>query len=108
LITRHKNRYILVESSDILNTRQYDTASSLMSAFHSQVGNVGFSEMSPKLMHQVNDRVFIMRINRDHERKAVLALAFIKSVGNRKIGLYTIRISGTIRALKTFCSAQYK
>ncbi len=107
MITRYKNRYILVESSAPINTQDKQTSSSFLSAMHKQVGEMGHAEMNPKPAYQYNPNVFIIRVNRGSERKAILALSFVKDVNGSKIGFYTIKMSGTIRTLIEYCKNTY-
>ncbi len=107
MIQRYKNRYVLVESSMPINTADRAAESEIMRSIESEMGRIGHLQANPRIVHQVNDSVFIVRTNRGYERHAVLALAFIKSFGGRGAGFYTIRISGTIRSLMDFCRKTY-
>lgn len=106
-ITKHKSRYVLVESSEPINTMDAEISRALLNSTDRLIGEVGHAELNPKLVFQYNDRVFIMRVNRGAERKAILALAFIKEVAGKKLGLYTIKTSGTIRSLVGYCERTY-
>lgn len=107
MITKYKNRYVLIESSEPINTMDRAVSYALLNSTDKLVGEVGHAELNPKLVFQYNDNVFIMRVNRGYERKAILALSFIKDVGGKKLGLYTIKTSGTIRSLIGYCKRTY-
>lgn len=99
MITKHKNRYVLVESSAPVDTREAATASYLNDAIAAEMGHVRYLEANPKLVYQVNPSSFIVRVNRGYEKELILSLAFIKEVGGSKVGFYTLNTSGTVRAL---------
>jgi RNase P/RNase MRP subunit POP5 len=107
-ITKHKNRYILIESSEPIDTRDRSTSADVIKAMDRQLGEVGRYELNPKAVFQYNTNVFILRVNRGHERKAILALSFIKELSGKKLGLYTIKISGTRRTLVEYCKTTYR
>lgn len=107
MITRPKNRYLLVESSALLDTRDHVLAKRILDALVFEIGAVGFVKANPKIVHQVGDTAFILRVNRGYEDGVVLALSFIKEVGNVKVGFYTIKTSGTIRALISYFRRHY-
>ncbi len=97
MIFRAKRRYILVRSSAPINaiTIQYRLGDSLLSF----MGAEEYANAMPKVVKQMDDNTFIMRVNRGSERKLVLALSFIKNLGSGPLGFYTLRTSGSIAAL---------
>ncbi|MDE1768465.1 MAG: Rpp14/Pop5 family protein [Candidatus Micrarchaeota archaeon] len=108
MITRPRSRYILVESSEPMDSKDVSTAHSLLSAVAKQVGESGYIELNPRLPFQYHSSTFIMKVNRGSERRAILALSFIKEVNGKRLGLYTIKTSGTIRTLIEYCKRTYK
>ena len=102
MITRPKNRYLLVESSAPLNTADRILADQVLAAVAFELGAIGYVKANPKIVHQAGDRSFIIRVNRGHEDALVLALSFVKKIGDARVGLYTIRTSGTIRAMISY------
>jgi RNase P/RNase MRP subunit POP5 len=106
MITKYKNRYLLIESSEA--TSPMKNALQISNAIKKEIGEIGYSIASPKIMLQFNESVFIMRVNRGHEGDIILALSFIKKLDGKSIGLYSIKVSGTIRKLLDFCSNAYK
>lgn len=107
MITKHKNRYILVEASEPIMTRSKQIDDEIISSVSKELGQIGHVEANPKIVYQFNDSVFIIRANRNYERRVLLALAFIKKLNERNIGFYTIKISGTIRSLINLCKKLY-
>lgn len=107
MIARPKNRYLLVESPMPLDTRDHVLAKRILDAITFEIGAIGFVKANPKIVYQAGDRAFILRINRGCEDGVVLALSFIKEIGDVKIGFYTIRTSGTIRALISYFKSHY-
>ena len=101
MIFRKKLRYVLVESSGELNVEDPHLADGLKSGLLSFLGQLSYFKTNPQVAAQLNDRMFVLSVNRGYERNAILALSFIKNLGGRRIGLYTIRTSGTIRSLKS-------
>ncbi len=96
-----------MEASIPFDTREASLSSGLISSMHKQIGEMGHAELNPKIVYQYNDCVFVMRINRGFERKAILALSFLKEINGRRLGLYTIKTSGTIRSLLSYCKKFY-
>ena len=107
MITRPKNRYLLVESSVPLDTRDSVLAKRILDALAFEIGAIGYVKANPKMVYQAGDRAFILRMNRGYEDDVVLALSFVKEIGNATVGLYTIRTSGTIRALISYFKSHY-
>lgn len=101
MIFRKKLRYILVEASGALRMDDAHAADSLREQFASFLGQLHYFKANPQVAAQLNDRVFVLSVNRGYERNAILALSFIKKVGGNEVGLYTIRTSGTMRSLKS-------
>ncbi len=99
MIMRRKRRYVLVESSsslDVSDRRNYDALRDGLCAF---LGEPAFASLNLQFMRQVAQNAFILRVSRGTEQDLALALAFVKQVGERQIGMYTISTSGAIRAL---------
>ncbi len=99
MITRPKNRYLLVEASTPLDTSDHGIANAILDSLAVELGAVGYVRANPKIVHSVGGGVFVLRVNRGYEGDLVLALSFVKRVGAQRLGFYTIKTSGTIRAL---------
>ena len=107
MIMRPKNRYLLVESSAPLDTRDRILAKQILDAVAFEIGAIGYVKSNPKIVYQAGDRAFILRINRGYEDGVVLALSFVKEIGNVGVGFYTIKTSGTILALTSYFKRHY-
>ena len=99
MITKPKNRYVLVESSAPLDTADRTVAERILDALAFEIGALGYVKANPKIVHRASDRLFVLRVNRGHEDNLVLALSFVKRIGDVRVGFYTIKTSGTIRKL---------
>ena len=97
MIFRAKRRYVLVRSSVPVDAvvSQYKLGESLLGL----MGAEEYANAMPKVVKQIDDSTFILRVSRGSERKLVLALSFIKSLGSARLGFYTLRTSGSIAAL---------
>jgi len=96
MILKRKNRYILVESTRRVDAHLY--GGDIRSRMLEFMGVPSYVDASPRII-PVSDNVFIVRVSRNTERQAIAALSFIKSIGNTKLGLCTIKTSGTIKSL---------
>ena len=99
MIERHKNRYVLVEASDLLESGDKSVAQEITNSLAVEMGAVGYARANPKIVCQAGDRFFVVRINRGYEGDLILAFAFIKNLGGKKVGFFTIKTSGTIRKI---------
>ncbi|MDE1761652.1 MAG: Rpp14/Pop5 family protein [Candidatus Micrarchaeota archaeon] len=101
MILKRKSRYLLVEASRDVDMQDKQAWGSLRSEMLAFLGESRYVSANPFLMSQLDPRRFIIRVGRGSEREMVLALAFIKSMGGKETGFYTLKISGTIKSLKT-------
>lgn len=97
MIMRAKRRYVLVRASVPLNAHasQYALSDILLRV----MGTETYADAMPKVVRQLDETTFILRVNRGSERRLVLALSFIKEVSGTRLGFYTLRTSGSIAAL---------
>jgi RNase P/RNase MRP subunit POP5 len=102
MIFRRKLRYVLVEASDAINVSNPASAEELKRGILSFLGQLPFFKANPQVAAQLDDKRFVVSVNRGHEKSIVLALSFVKSLGGRRLGFYTLRTSGTIVTLKEF------
>ena len=100
MIFRKKLRYILVEASDDIRMEGTRSADALKTGIKAFLGELPYFKANPQVAAQLGSRVFVMSVNRGHERNAALALSFVKVIDGRRMGFYTIRTSGTIRSIK--------
>ncbi len=104
MITKRKNRYVLVESSTPIDERHFGEISGKL---HSLLGSFGQLDASPRIVAQYSPNLVAIRVNRGFEGDVILALAFVKSVGGSRTGLYTLKTSGTLRSLLDYSIAQF-
>ena len=107
MISKQKNRYLLIETSEQLDTRDRVSSSSLLDALNAEMGHTGFLRANPRIVCTMDDYSFIIRVNRGCEHDFILATAFVKRIAGREIGLYTISTSGTIRKLLGIAGRSY-
>ena len=107
MITRRKSRYLLVESSRDVNFESKEEQRSLGDGIARVIGEFGYMNSSPKLIKQLNNKVFIIRTSRGGEDHVILALSFIKQLNGREMGFYTIRESGSIKKLQQVAQELY-
>lgn len=108
MIFRKKLRYILVESCSPVRMKEMQNSESLKSGMLSFLGQLPYFKANPQVIAQFNESVFVLSVNRGHERSAILALSFIKRLGETPVGFYTIRTSGTVRSLRAAFAKMYK
>jgi RNase P/RNase MRP subunit POP5 len=104
---REKRRYILVEASEPIGgggatQGAGDFEKDLYAALRSELGGIHYFSANPRIALYIGDRAFIVKCSLRCFPDMILALAMIKRLGNRDIGLYTLKSSGTMRALKAF------
>lgn len=99
MIARQKNRYILVEASEAIDLKDPSMSEAVSGAINAEIGAIGYAKAGPRIVRQMGDRSFIIRVSRGHEGGVILALAFIKYVCGRTLGFYTIKTSGSVRKL---------
>ncbi len=96
---RDKKRYIMVEATSELNTEKEELDRELKQAVLALTGQLGYYDISPKLVSVVDSRHFVIRCKLKGYEKMLLASALIKRLGATETGLYTLKSSGTIKAL---------
>jgi len=101
MIFKRKLRHVLVESTKEVDFRSRALWEEMKGSMARTMGEAEYFRANPSVAAAFTNNVFVFTVNRGHERSLVLALSFIKSLGNEKIGFYTIKISGTIRSLRT-------
>lgn len=98
---RRKSRYILAESAILIaesDRAQFEPQ--LYSALLDSIGELSYHKTNPKIIEFLDEKRFILRCNLEGYRNALLALSLIKRIDNREIAFYTLKASGTIKALK--------
>ena len=104
---REKHRYIMVEASENINAvgdeatnKRFENA--LYTALRAELGDISYFSVNPKLVLRQGSSVLVMRCSLKGFGSLVRAFALIKRFEGREMGFYTIKSSGTIRALKNF------
>lgn len=101
MILKRKSRYVMIEASRPLDVTDKLAWSQLRADISKFIGEKEYLDANPFLAEQTDERKFIIRVSRGSEKAIVLAFSFIKLFNNQEIGFYTLKTSGTIRALKS-------
>ncbi len=102
MIFKRKNRYILVETSSPIDLSNRGVFEEVASKLKSYLGEHAFMESNPQIISKLDEKNFIMKVTRGTEKQLFLALSFLKGVNDKEIGFYTLRTSGTVRAIKDY------
>ncbi len=95
-----KRRYLLVECAEPVAERDRTRFERVLcEALLSQMGADRYSCANPKIAGFVDERHFVMRANLECYAELVLGLALVRKLNGRKAALFTLRSSGTLRAL---------
>ena len=98
MIYRRKSRYVLLELTRDVDMTAKENDHSLKNSLLNYMGEHSYADANPHVMRQDGNRV-VIRVNRGMERELILATCFIKRIGNVDLGIYSIKTSGSIRAL---------
>lgn len=103
MIIKPKYRHVLVLSSTpiTLDEAKYGLSKELMR----MMGETSYSEANPRIMAQ-QGKTIIIKVKRGCERQLILALAFVKKLGEKKIGFYSIKTSGSIKSLSNYAKKE--
>ncbi len=96
---RDKKRYILVETSVKISEDERSFSHSLYNELIRCIGEINYNKVNPKVMKLVGQNKFIIKSSLEGTTQLVLAFALIKKVGNKEMAFYTLKTSGTIKAL---------
>lgn len=98
---RDKRRYLTIMSSKpIFEAERKAFEVQLYSAMLSQLGEAEYFKANPKIMKFLGTDQFVLRVSLDRYEKSIVAVTLVKSMAGSPIGLYTLKASGTIRALQ--------
>ena len=99
---REKHRYLLVEYN---NEMPQDTAA-FSKALHKEImscfGQLHYFKGGFRIMEFPRGSFFIIRSSLNEYESLIRAFALIKKLGNEDAAFYTLRSSGTIKALKQY------
>ena len=100
---REKRRYILVESGFEVGEHDRESfAYGLYDGLLRCLGETGYHRVNPKVVDFVGSNRFIMRSSLSGAGSLVAARALLKRVNGKEAYFYTLKSSGTIRALSKF------
>ncbi|MGC8649280.1 MAG: Rpp14/Pop5 family protein [Candidatus Micrarchaeia archaeon] len=95
---KNKIRYVLVESTfDIVNESLFWR--SLSRELIRCIGELNYHKVNPKLMGLINSKNFVVRAELKGINMLILSLALIKNIDNKEVAFYTLKTSGTLKAL---------
>jgi len=98
---REKRRYILVMSSrPVSEPERKRFEAELYSALLSQLGEAEYFMANPKVVKFIGKDRLILKVMLERYEESIVALTLIRSMAGKPIGLYTLRSSGTIKALQ--------
>ena len=97
---RRKIRYILTESAKpVLETDRSQFEQQLYRAMLHSIGELNYHKTNPKIIRFMDEKRFILRCSLEGYKAALLALAIIKRLDDKETAFYTLKSSGTIKAL---------
>ncbi len=100
---KDKHRYILVESGvEISDNDIEDFSSGLYSGLMHCIGEANYHRVNPKIVNFVGRNRFIIKSSLSGSGFLIAALALLKRVNSKETYFYTLKTSGTIKALSSF------
>ena len=100
---REKHRYVLVESgAGVPESERESFVFGLRNALLHCIGESNYHRANPKIVDFVGPNRFIMRSSLWGYGPLIAALTLIKKVNNSDSYFYTLKSSGTLRALGSF------
>ncbi len=100
---RDKRRYILVESGiGIAEAERDDFSMALYNALLHSIGESTYHRVNPKMVKFMGERRFILRAALAGSGLLIAALGLLKKINGRDCYFYTLKTSGTIKALASF------
>ena len=101
-MVRIKHRYVLVrfefEDSAHVQNLEDKVKHGLRNELIANIGSLRYHIVNPYVI-KVDSGTLIIRCSLEGMPMLIAALAVIKSIGNENVAFYTIKSSGTIRAL---------
>lgn len=100
---REKKRYILVESGIAVREPDRDGFSyALYNALLHSIGESSYHRVNPKVVEFLGEKRFILRANLQGSGMLIATLGLLKKIDGRDCYFYTLKTSGTIKALSSF------
>jgi len=100
---RTKQRYLLVETSNEVHEIHAFTEQ-LYKGIIEISGQLGYHKINPKVIEFAGNNLFIIKASLSGVGELIRALTFLKKVGNSEVAFFTLRSSGTLRALREHAS----
>ncbi len=101
MILKSKHRYILAMSTLPIEAYSEPALLSQLLAF---MGYVAYAFAHPSIIKAFSSNLFVIRCNRSYEKQVIAALAFVKELQGKPIGIYTLKTSGTLKSINGFAS----
>lgn len=98
---RDKKRYVLVEASVKISEDERSFSNSLYKELIRCIGEINYHKVNPRVMKLVGEKRFIIRSSLEGTGQLVLAFALIKKINNTEMSFYTLKSSGTIKAVSS-------
>jgi len=98
---RERKRYLLVkiESSDIIDRRDIENA--ILNSCLQFLGELGVAKAGIIVMSDTyNGKTVVVKTGHKFIDETKSAISLIKSIGNKKVRLSTVKVSGAIKNLK--------
>ncbi len=100
---RDKRRYILVESGiGVAEAERDDFSLALYNALLHSIGESTYHRVNPRMVKFVSDRRFVLRAGLAGSGLLIAALGLLKKMNGKDCYFYTLKTSGTIKALSSF------
>ncbi len=97
---REKRRYLLVESTlEVPEAARREFELELYKELMHNIGEVSYFKSNPKIVKYISGSRFVLKCSLLKYKETLIALTFIKRIGGKEVGFYTINASGTIKAL---------
>jgi RNase P/RNase MRP subunit POP5 len=97
---RDKRRYISVMSSRPVSEQDRKRfEAELYSALMAQLGEAEYFRANPKVIKFTGSDTFVLKVMHERYEQSMVALTLIRSMSGKPIGLYTLKSSGTIKAV---------
>ena len=99
---REKRRYLLVEASAPVRGDLDEFKKRLYISLMDCTGQLGYHRINPHVIGFIGSDMFILRASLEGTPSVIAALAMVKSVAGSEMAFYTLKSSGTLRALRDY------
>ncbi len=96
---RDKQRYLLIEMSKAATSDEKGFSYDLYRELVRIIGEINYHKVNPKFIKFSGERRFVIKSSLAGVNQMILAFALIKRINNTDIAFYTLKSSGTIKAL---------